>query len=68
MKKTKYALIQVAPQSALRKSCNCSWTCDSAFSGPIACYHENCNETSSGCGFLWLYSCDGRDEMYIEDC
>lgn len=35
--------------------CNCSWTCASECN-PY-CTTKNCNETSTGCGFLWLQSC-----------
>lgn len=37
--------------------CNCSWTCDWYNNG----YSDtNCNETTTGCGFLWLQSCDEK--------
>ncbi len=46
--------------------CNCRWSCGD----PLASYSctlqddENCCiPTSTGCGFLWLYSCVGRDEL-----
>lgn len=34
--------------------CNCSWTCDWYNNGYS---NTNCNETTTGCGFLWLQSC-----------
>jgi hypothetical protein len=41
-------------------ACNCNWTCGSYGED---CTHDNCEETSSGCGFLWLFSCRHRDEV-----
>lgn len=38
-----------------RPDCNCRWTC-----GEVSGSHSNCNETSIGCGFLWLGSCTGK--------
>jgi len=35
--------------------CNCSWTCDWYNNGYS---NTNCNETTTGCGFLWLQSCE----------
>ncbi len=37
--------------------CNCSWTCDWYNNGYS---NTNCNETTTGCGFLWLQSCDEK--------
>jgi hypothetical protein len=34
--------------------CNCSWTCSWYNNGYS---NTNCNETTTGCGFLWLQSC-----------
>lgn len=36
--------------------CNCKWTC--GWTGQST---SNCNRTDSGCGFLWLTSCTGRN-------
>ena len=36
------------------KSCNCKWTC-----GWYAGNHDNCEKTTSGCGFLWMSACTG---------
>lgn len=44
---------------AKRKSCNCSWTCDS-YSGVDST--SDCEETETGCGFLWLFRCRERIE------
>lgn len=43
--------------------CNCDWTC-----GDGACTHSDCDSTSSGCGFLWLFSCNEKDELFPGDC
>jgi len=45
--------------------CNCRWSCGDA---PSQCTHSNCNTTSWGCGFLWLMSCEQRDELLAENC
>lgn len=36
-----------------KETCNCSWTCDD--DSPF--YTTDCEETSMGCGFLFLFSC-----------
>ncbi len=43
-------------KTSRRKKCNCSWTCDSTVGG----YTTNCEETTSGCGFMWMFPCTGR--------
>jgi hypothetical protein len=35
-------------------SCNCKWTC-----GFYSGHTDNCIKTDSGCGFLWMSSCNG---------
>lgn len=45
-----------ATTSSKAPDCNCSWTCGSDCE-PLYCSTRNCNETSWGCGFLWLGSC-----------
>lgn len=47
------------------KKCNCNWTCGGSGS---SCTHSDCEETSSGCGFLWMFSCGERDELYPQNC
>jgi hypothetical protein len=48
-----------------KPKCNYRWTCG----GPGSiCTHEECEPTIRGCGFLFLQSCDERDEAYIGDC
>lgn len=45
---------EVKSLSGKTPDCNCSWTCDWYNNG----YSDtNCNETTTGCGFLWLQSC-----------
>jgi hypothetical protein len=43
-------------KTTLTRDCNCNWTCDSYAGGSTA----NCKSTSSGCGFLWAFSCERR--------
>nr|WP_315221173.1 bacteriocin fulvocin C-related protein [uncultured Flavobacterium sp.] len=43
-------------KTSKKKKCNCSWTCDSTVGG----YTTNCEETTSGCGFMWAFPCTGR--------
>lgn len=43
------------------KYCNCRWNCGGDIS---VCTHGNCTATRHGCGFLWLQSCDQRDEIF----
>ena len=38
---------------ATRRDCNCRWTC--LFYSSVT--NDNCNSTSSGCGFLWTQEC-----------
>ena len=37
-----------------KPTCNCSWTC-----GMYGGTNDNCNESTSGCGFLWTQPCKG---------
>lgn len=49
-------------KTSKKKKCNCSWTCDSTVGG----YTTNCEETTSGCGFMWAFPCTGRVFSLIE--
>jgi hypothetical protein len=56
---TKINKYQPAVESAIateadKLKCNCSWTCDS--DSPV--YTTKCTATGSGCGFLFLFSCE----------
>ncbi|BDS12786.1 bacteriocin fulvocin C-related protein [Aureispira anguillae] len=43
--------------------CNCDWSCGDDLASSN-CRNPNCCEpTSSGCGFLWLFPCDGLDTL-----
>ena len=39
----------------VKPECNCKWTC-----GMYGGTDDNCTGSSSGCGFLWLQSCNGH--------
>lgn len=39
--------------------CNCDWTCPDGSNG-VDCTTRNCETTTTGCGFLFLFSCDGK--------
>lgn len=41
--------------------CNCKWTCGGVLGPEVKCTTETCKETSAGCGFLWLQTCEKRD-------
>jgi hypothetical protein len=41
--------------------CNCKWTCGVCFCSMDIKITSDCTATSSGCGFLWLQSCEKRD-------
>ncbi len=43
-------------------SCNCNYEHDFCEGSSIHCYKNmnNCGTSSTGCGWLWLQSCDGR--------
>lgn len=41
-------------QKLSTSSCNCKWTC-----GFYSGHTDNCTSTDSGCGFLWMGSCNG---------
>jgi hypothetical protein len=41
--------------------CNCKWTCGVCFCSMDVKITSDCTATSSGCGFLWLQSCEKRD-------
>ena len=43
-------------KTTVTRDCNCNWTCDSYAGGSTS----NCKSTSSGCGFLWAFSCERR--------
>ncbi|MFV8356688.1 bacteriocin fulvocin C-related protein [Flavobacterium sp. XS1P32] len=43
-------------KTTVTRACNCNWTCDSYAGGSTA----NCTSTTSGCGFLWAFSCERR--------
>lgn len=43
-------------KTTVTRDCNCNWTCDSYVGGSTS----NCKATSSGCGFLWAFSCERR--------
>lgn len=43
-------------KSSASRDCNCNWTCDLYAGGSTS----NCKATSSGCGFLWAFSCEKR--------
>jgi len=47
------------------KPCNCNWTCGDSAS---ECTHSDCEATDTGCGFLWLFSCEQRDEIFYINC
>jgi len=52
----------ISEQSLVPKPwCNCKWTCGGHGS---YCSHTYCKPTSSGCGFLWLHPCIGKDELF----
>jgi hypothetical protein len=64
-----------------RASCNCRWTCRNSYDGPprgvssgggttgqACCTHSNCRNTIRGCGFLWAFSCERRDEIDCSSC
>lgn len=38
------------------KPCNCNWTCSLYAGGSTT----KCNQTTSGCGFLWAFPCENR--------
>ncbi|MDB9836462.1 bacteriocin fulvocin C-related protein [Flavobacteriaceae bacterium] len=38
-------------------SCNCRWLCSNL---EIYDYHNDCEETSHGCGLFWLWSCTDK--------
>jgi len=42
--------------------CNCNWTCGDHLSQYAT---DKCNETDSGCGFLWMSPCRKKD-VFIE--
>lgn len=42
-------------------SCNCKWTCGGVLGTEVKCTTKTCKETSAGCGFLWLQTCEKRD-------
>lgn len=47
-------------------TCNCRWTCGDPLASSSCTLYENpncCIPTSSGCGFLWLFSCIGHDQL-----
>jgi hypothetical protein len=41
--------------------CNCKWTCGGVLGPEVKCTTTTCKETSAGCGFLWLQTCEKRD-------
>jgi hypothetical protein len=43
------------------EECNCDWTCDDD-PGTGRCSSGNCEDTASGCGFLWLGQCESINE------
>lgn len=43
-------------KTTVTRACNCNWTCDSYAGGSTS----NCTSTTSGCGFLWAFSCERR--------
>lgn len=47
--------------------CNCKWTCGGTFGPEVDCTTDKCEETSSGCGFLWLQTCKERDVLIDTD-
>lgn len=44
-------------------ACNCKWTCGGILGPDVQCTTKDCKETSAGCGFLWLQSCEKRDVL-----
>lgn len=40
--------------------CDCDWDTSCSLINMGLCNLTACDETSSGCGFLWLYSCENR--------
>lgn len=45
--------------------CNCKWFCGGI---EVACTHDQCASTGLGCGFLWMQSCNQRDEIFASNC
>ena len=41
--------------------CNCRWTCGDRYAAGTT---SNCTQPASGCGFLWLSRCTGRDYLF----
>jgi hypothetical protein len=58
-------LTETRADTNTKRKCNCSWTCGQS---PSRCTHQDCQSTSSGCGFLWLSPCYDRDELDARNC
>ncbi|MBX9782634.1 MAG: bacteriocin fulvocin C-related protein [Chitinophagaceae bacterium] len=52
--------VQTKESLAARSGCNCNSTSSFSCIGRNECDNPACNSSDSGCGFLWLYECNGR--------
>ncbi len=54
---------EIPPYDNGLSGCNCNTSSSFSCIGRNECTNSYCNSSNSGCGFLWLYSCNARCQL-----